>query len=64
VIISTKNKIEKNESIVGICGKRLNKVYGKKQAIIIPNGNILSQTLKKNLKNSLLYPKMIQTLWH
>jgi hypothetical protein len=64
VIISTKNKIEKNESIVGICGKKLNKVYGKKQVIIIQNGNILFLTLKKNLKNNLLYQKMIQILWH
>lgn len=46
MIINIKRKIDNKENINGTCGKKHNKVYGKKHQIIILNGNFLYLILK------------------
>jgi len=56
-------KIVNKESTDGICGKKLNKVYGKRTVRTIPNGNISFLILKNNLRSSPSFLKMILILW-
>ncbi len=59
MLIKIKRKTDRKENIDGKCGRKHNKAYGKRIAIIILNGSILYLILNNNLKNNLLCLKMI-----
>lgn len=50
--IRIRKRKDNKEKWNGICGKRQNLCFGRKQAIVTKNGTTLSQILNNNLINS------------